>query len=118
MTDVTTMFEKIHFKDSNLRKHVEAPLLKEREEFLSHMEEKGLSLRYLQITSKYLLFAVYLRTAGISAALSFCREEVPYVSGDRRFDASYSRRQLGDRRLCAGSGQHQERRALYCADIE
>lgn len=58
MTDITTMFEKIYFKDSNLRKHLEAPLLKEREEFLSHMEEKGLCLRYLQITSKYLLFAV------------------------------------------------------------
>ena len=55
---VTTMFEKIYLSESKLRKHLEAPLLKEREEFLSHMEEKGLCLRYLQITSTYLLFAV------------------------------------------------------------
>jgi integrase/recombinase XerD len=59
MTGVTTMFEKIYLKESNLRKHLETPLLKEREEFLSHMEEKRLCLRYLQITSKYLLFAVH-----------------------------------------------------------
>ncbi|MDD4220493.1 MAG: tyrosine-type recombinase/integrase [Sphaerochaetaceae bacterium] len=52
------MFEKIYLKKTNLRKHLEAPLLKEREEFLSHMEKKKLCLRYLQITSKYLLFAV------------------------------------------------------------
>jgi site-specific recombinase XerD len=58
MTDITTMFEKIYLNESNLREHLESPLLKEREEFLSHMEKKGLCLRYLQMASKYLLFAV------------------------------------------------------------
>jgi hypothetical protein len=58
MTDITTMFEKIYLNESNLRKHLEAPLLKEREEFLSHMEKKGLCIRYLQMASRYLLFAV------------------------------------------------------------
>ena len=52
------MFEKIYLKESNLRKHLDAPLLNERMKFLSQMQEKGNCLRYLQITSKYLLFAV------------------------------------------------------------
>ncbi|MFA6820431.1 MAG: tyrosine-type recombinase/integrase [Bacteroidaceae bacterium] len=52
------MFKKIFSKEANLRKHLEAPLLKEREEFLLKMEKKGLCLRYFQIVSKYLLFAV------------------------------------------------------------
>jgi len=58
MIGIITMFEKIYLNESNLRKHLEAPLQKERIAFLSHMEEKGFGLRYLQITSRYLLFAV------------------------------------------------------------
>jgi len=58
MIGVTTMFEKIYFNESILRKHLEAPLLKEREVFLLRMEEKGFCLRYLQMVSEYLLFAV------------------------------------------------------------
>ena len=41
-----------------MRKHLDAPLLNERIVFLLQMEEKGNSLRSLQITSNYLLFAV------------------------------------------------------------
>jgi len=52
------MFEKLYLNESKTRKHLETPLLKEREEFLSPMERKGFCLRYLQMTSDYLLFAV------------------------------------------------------------
>jgi site-specific recombinase XerD len=52
------MFEKIYLKESNLRKHLGFPLQKEREAFLVQMEEKGACLRYLQMSSAYLLFAV------------------------------------------------------------
>lgn len=52
------MFEKIYLKEFNLRPHLDAPLRKEREDFISQMDEKGFCIRYLQIASKYLLFAV------------------------------------------------------------
>jgi hypothetical protein len=44
------MFEKIYLNESSLRKHLEAPLLKEREEFLSAIEKKEFCIRHLQIT--------------------------------------------------------------------
>lgn len=52
------MIEKIYSKEPNLHFHLDAPLLKEREEYLIQMQEKGCSLRYLQMISEYLLFAV------------------------------------------------------------
>lgn len=52
------MFEKIYLKDSNLRQHLEAPLLKERENFVSRMERRGYCVRYQQMVASYLLFAV------------------------------------------------------------
>jgi integrase/recombinase XerD len=52
------MFEKVYLKESSLRPHLDAPLRKEREDYISKMDEKGFCIRYLQIASKYLLFAV------------------------------------------------------------
>lgn len=52
------MFNKIYLKDSNLRPHLEAPLLKEREKFVSHIAQRGYCLRYQQMVAEYLLFAV------------------------------------------------------------
>ena len=58
MTRMIVMFEKIYLNELKLHEHLEAPLQKEREEFLSNMERQGFCLRYLQMTSNYLLFAV------------------------------------------------------------
>ena len=52
------MLNKIYLKDSNLRPHLEAPLLKEREKFVSHIAQRGYCLRYQQMVAEYLLFAV------------------------------------------------------------
>lgn len=52
------MFEKIYLKDSNLRPHLEAPFLKEREDFVSRMEGRGYCVRCQQMVASYLLFAV------------------------------------------------------------
>ena len=52
------MFDKICLKDSNLRPHLEAPLLKERIRFVSSIAERGYCLRYQQMVAEYLLFAV------------------------------------------------------------
>lgn len=52
------MFDKIYLKDSNLRPHLEAPLLKERIRFVSSIAERGYCLRYQQMVAEYLLFAV------------------------------------------------------------
>ena len=52
------MFEKIYLKDSNLRPHLDAPFLKEREDFVSRMVGRGYCVRYQQMVASYLLFAV------------------------------------------------------------
>ena len=52
------MFDKIYLKGSNLRPHLEAPLLKEREQFVSRIANRGYCLRYQQMVAEYLLYAV------------------------------------------------------------
>lgn len=52
------MLEKIVRRDWYLQKHLNAPLLKEREEYLTLMHEKGLSHSYLLSLADYLLLIV------------------------------------------------------------
>ena len=52
------MFDKIYLKDTHLRPHLEAPLLKEREQFVSRIANRGYCIRYQQMVAAYLLYAV------------------------------------------------------------
>jgi site-specific recombinase XerD len=52
------MFKKLYQAPSILQKHMDAPLLYEREAYIARMEAKGFSLRYMQIKATYLLYAV------------------------------------------------------------
>ncbi len=52
------MFNKIYLRDSNLRPHLEAPFLQERERFVTHLADCGYCVRFLQEVSSYLLYAV------------------------------------------------------------
>jgi integrase/recombinase XerD len=74
------MYEKIYLKESNLRPHLDAPLRKERENYILQMEEKGLCIRYLQIASKYLLFAVRVLNLRDGCASVVLFEEIKAAS--------------------------------------
>lgn len=52
------MFDKIYLKDTHLRPHLEAPLLKEREQFVSRIANRGYCIRYQQMVAAYLLYSV------------------------------------------------------------
>lgn len=51
-------FEKLYKKEPKLQRYLDAPLLHEREAYITHMEGKGYCLRYLLIKATYLLYAV------------------------------------------------------------
>ena len=52
------MLEKIILRKGSLKRHLDAPLLKEREEFLGMMFEKGISHSYLICLADKLLLYV------------------------------------------------------------
>ena len=58
MVSHITMFKKLYKKKNKLLEHFDAPLLHERETYISHMEEKGYSLKYQRKKASYLLYAV------------------------------------------------------------
>ena len=52
------MIEKIFQNPIKVRRHLHAPMFRERDDFICKMHQKGFCLRYLQITADYLFFAV------------------------------------------------------------
>lgn len=58
MAEIITMYEKLYVTASKLKRHLDAPLLKEREKFLSQKEKGGKTLDRLRVLAGYLLFAV------------------------------------------------------------
>jgi len=58
MAEFITMYERLFITASKLQLHLEAPLLKERERFLSLKEKGGNTLDRLRVLACYLLFSV------------------------------------------------------------
>jgi hypothetical protein len=53
------MFNKIYLKVSNLQRHLEAPLVKEREWFVTLLASNGYCVRYQQMVAENLLYTVH-----------------------------------------------------------
>lgn len=58
MAEIITMYEKLYITASKLKLHLDAPLLKEREKFLSRKEKEGKTPDRIRVLAGYLLFAV------------------------------------------------------------
>lgn len=57
MDTLSKMIENLFQNPNKVQRHLDAPMFRERDNFICKMHQRGLCLRYLQITADYLFFA-------------------------------------------------------------